>query len=85
MIENNHDPALSSYCGWFGSKSGQADQILIPRLHPLAYQSYVEVFAGGSAGLFLKKQKAKVQNILNDRDPDVINMHVCVAGQTMRL
>ena len=75
------DESLTSYCGWIGSKSGQADSILIPRLHPLAYHSIVEVFAGGSAGLFLKKRKATVQNILNDKDRDVITMHEAVAGQ----
>jgi site-specific DNA-adenine methylase len=77
----DNDPLLTSYCGWIGGKSGQANTILIPRLHPLACESYVEVFAGGSAGLFFRKKSASVQTILNDKDPDVINMHECVAGQ----
>ena len=81
MTTQDYRSALSSYCGWIGSKSGQAESILIPRLHPLAYETYVEIFAGGSVGLFFRKDKASGQNILNDKDPDVINMHVCVAGQ----
>jgi DNA adenine methylase len=65
-----------SYLGVIGSKTKAAEQ-LIAMMPPEAFgQCYIELFAGG-AGVFFKKQAAKI-NVLNDADPDLATMHEAV-------
>ena len=56
---------LPTYFGYMGSK-GSISEELMQRMPPEAYKMYCDVFAGG-LGLFLKKKKAREQNICNDR------------------
>ena len=56
---NQYTP-LPPYFGYLGSKRTMVEGVLKPRLHPLAFRSRVEVFAGGLS-LELALPPAKVQ------------------------
>ena len=69
---------MKSFVAYTGGK-GQVSDDLIARMPEEASQSYIELFLGGGS-VFFAKEKAKV-NILNDIEPDVVNMHQTVATQ----
>ena len=74
---NQYTP-LPPYFGYLGSKRTMVEGVLKPRLHPLAFRSRVEVFAGGLS-LELALPPAKVQAIVNDLDGDIVGTHEAVA------
>ena len=76
-MNQQHTP-LPPYFGYLGSKRSMVESVLRPRLHPLAFRSRVEFFAGGLS-LELALPPAKVQAIANDLDGDIIGTHEAVA------
>lgn len=74
---NQYTP-MPPYFGYLGSKRSMVENVLRPRLHPLAFRSRVEFFAGGLS-LELALPPAKVQAIVNDLDGDIIGTHEAVA------
>jgi len=69
---------MAPYFGYLGSKRTMVKSVLKPRLHPLAFRSRVEFFAGGLS-LEFALPPAKVQAIANDLDGDIIGTHEAVA------
>lgn len=75
---NQQYTPMPPYFGYLGSKRTMVENVLRPRLHPLAFRSRVEFFAGGLS-LELALPPAKVQAIVNDLDGDIIGTHEAVA------
>ncbi len=62
---------------YMGSKTPvreELSQLMASRSH----ETYIEPFVG-SAAVFYAKHKAKI-NVLNDVDPEVINIHAAIAA-----
>lgn len=66
---------MNSYISWIGGKKLLRKKIL--EQFPTDYKRYVEVFGGAGWVLFAEERKGK-EEIFNDANSELINLHRCV-------